>query len=483
MCAELAQDRVQFPMSISPEILGKSKGGRKPSFSPEKWLESVYKLNTMNESDIARDLGVNRSTVNRSLKKPEFEDAIKKAEEYLIELSETTYTKEIDKWEIFCKIPVIKEWDDILSDIREVSDERRRAVQRSIWNLCKYMREHPSKLNINDVAQFVIEMRKLYYEGKKQPYGLAYTTLREGVRSYFTLMKHISGEYLAQLGIDKRETKGQGKYSKQRIPVSVRIEFEKILKKKANNHDEYLELIALAKWMYYTGTRISASLEFNFNERPYELTKNEWILNILDKGEKGGQEWDKFLTDFALEDLKNIFSERFNIPIDKLESELPKKTKYLFPSFVDNNGNGLDDKVRSFYKDALIESGLSYNDFPPCHIFRHTFAQDGLDATDNNFDLIAELGGWSSTYRLKKHYGEKGKRSKIRGLRKAMGVEIEEEISYELNWYGAQKREKPYKCPNCGAQFRRLFGICNKCKHISDSIRDWINPDYKFEDD
>ena len=64
-----------------------------------------------------------------------------------------------------------------------------------------------------------------------------------------------------------------------------------------------------------------------------------------------------------------------------------------------------------------------------------------------------------------------------------MGVEVEEDETYELNWYGTQKREKLYKCPECGAQFNRLYGICNKCKHISDSIRDWINPDYKFEGD
>ena len=185
------------------------KKGRPKSFIPEQYLDAVKKTHTMDDKIIANELRVNRSTVYRHRNKPEFIEYIEKAEKYLIELSQTTYTKELDSWHVFKNIPIIKEWDGILEDIREVSKARRIGVQKSIWHLCKHMREHPNKLNINDVANFVIEIRKLYYAGKKQPYGLSYTTLREGVRSYFTLMKHISGEYLAQLGVDKRETKGR----------------------------------------------------------------------------------------------------------------------------------------------------------------------------------------------------------------------------------------------------------------------------------
>jgi len=435
------------------------------------------KLNTMSDIEVAKELDVNQSTIYRNRLKPEYAEYIEKAEQYLDNLAQQTYTTALNNWEIFCKIPIIKEWDKILN-IRRVTDARKKSVKKSIWHLCKYLKQHPSRLNVKEVAEFVVKIRDLYYEGKKQPYGLSYSTLREGVRSYFTLVKHISGEYLTQLGVDKSELKGSGIFAKQKISPEVRKEFEKALNKNSSIYTEYIELLALAKWMYYTATRINASLTFNFNERRYELTKDIWMFEVLDKGEKGGKLWEKYLTGFALKEFKEYCSNRFNISIDKLETELPKKTNYLFPSFVSSAESGKDGIVREVYRRSLIKAGLPYKNFQPCHIFRHTFAQDFLRATEYNYEQCASLGGWSTTYRLKKHYGELGKDPKINALRKAMGLPVEEEY-FELNWYGATRIEKPYKCPECGTQFNKLLGICSKCKYISDSINKWVNPNYE----
>ena len=77
--------------------------------------------------------------------------------------------------------------------------------------------------------------------------------------------------------------------------------------------------------MYYTGSRVSASLEFSFRDRHFSLEKDRWMLEILDKGIRGGKTWEKYLIGYALEDFKKYFSERFGIPIDELETELPRK--------------------------------------------------------------------------------------------------------------------------------------------------------------
>jgi integrase len=71
----------------------------------------------------------------------------------------------------------------------------------------------------------------------------------------------------------------------------------------------------------------------------------------------------------------------------------------------------------------------------PTHIFRHTFAQDALDATDHNYELVASIGGWDSTAILKKHYGQMSDNANVKGLRKMMGIKVDEvEKPLILKW-------------------------------------------------
>jgi integrase len=108
---------------------------------------------------------------------------------------------------------------------------------------------------------------------------------------------------------------------------------------------------------------------------------------------------------------------------------LPRKTDHLFPSFVrikNNHHIGDDGKLGEINKKCLIKAGLPYDDFPPNHIFRHTFAQEFLASANWNYELTASIGGWGSSHTLKRHYGAIGTDPKINGLRKAMGEKIEE---------------------------------------------------------
>jgi len=85
-------------------------------------------------------------------------------------------------------------------------------------------------------------------------------------------------------------------------------------------------------------------------------------------------------------------------------------------------------------KISLKESGLPYKEFPPNHIWRHTFAQDFLSASEWKYELCASLGGWKSSGILKKHYGEMSNEAKVIGLRKAMGLPVKEKEIKLLKW-------------------------------------------------
>ena len=127
-----------------------------------------------------------------------------------------------------------------------------------------------------------------------------------------------------------------------------------------------------------------------------------------------------------LEGFKKYCSQRFEIPLADLEDKLPLKTGYLFPSFVKEDGEPNDTKIRAIVKPALIEAGIQYKDFPPLHIWRHTFAQEALLATNYNYELVASIGGWVNTRILKGHYGQMGGNSKGKGVDEDDGPEFRE---------------------------------------------------------
>jgi len=56
-----------------------------------------------------------------------------------------------------------------------------------------------------------------------------------------------------------------------------------------------------------------------------------------------------------------------------------------------------------------------------------------IRAREWNYELCAELGGWTSTDVLKRAYGAMGETPKLNGLKKAMGEEIDEN-QREFKW-------------------------------------------------
>lgn len=405
------------------------KGRGKKAFGESDFLEVVRKNNTLKTSILAKRLKTSGRTIQRYMKSNP--DVCVKAEMILEELSNLELTPILMNYENFCDIPIIKSWEGMLFDVTE---HTRNFYIRGLYNICKHLKVHPKKLTLEECSELAVEMKKRYYADEPMIKGLAYSSIRVAIRSYFTLVHRISSEYISQLGVKKEALKGEGQFANQKVSKEVRKKLEEILRKHTVNYQEYLEALNLDKFMYYTGTRINASLQFSFEDHEYELNKEMWILTVVDKGKGEGIKWEKIFIGHALRELKEYLSERFDIPIDDLEVEVPKKVKYLFPSFVRFDSKSDSRKICNINKIALKESGLPYREFPPNHIWRHTFAQDFLSASEWNYELCASLGGWKSTGVLKKHYGEMSDEAKISGLRVSMGLPVKKKEIKLLKW-------------------------------------------------
>lgn len=404
----------------------KTNGRWKETFGESDFLEVVRKNNTLKTSIIAKHLDMTPRSIQRYIKSNP--DVVAKAEKILEELSHLELTPSLMNYENFKNIPIIKKWEDMLF---EITDHTRMFYLRGMFNVCKHLKVHPRKVTLEQCCELAVEMKKRYYAGEPMIKGLAYSSIRVAIRSYFTLVHRISGEYIGQLGVKKEALKGEGQYASQRVPKEVRKKLEETLRTHTWNYQEYLEALNLDRFMYYTATRVNASLQFNFDTNTFELEKDIWKITVVDKG---SVKWEKILIGHALKEFKDYISERFDIPFDDLEVETPRVVKHLFPSFIREDGSSNDRRILRINKKALKDAGLKYKEFPPNHIWRHTFAQDFLASSDWNYELCASLGGWKSSSILKKHYGEMSNEAKISGLRASMGLPVKKKEIKLLKW-------------------------------------------------
>jgi hypothetical protein len=360
---------------------------------------------------------------------------VKEGEDYLHSINESNVTATKMTWELFQVQPQIVTWKTAM-DRRMVSQPKQRAWMRSFFTLCRHLNRMPGRITLEECAKVVVEQRNRYYANEPQIKSIAYSSIRESVRGFFMSVRDTSAMTLTNLGVGKEELKGSGKYARQKVPQDVRHSFEKLCVGYMEDRGDigFYEALGNSQFNFSTGSRISASLRFNFDEHQHNLQKNKWMFEIWDKGSRGKRlRWEKIMMGKLLNTFKGYCSKRFAIPIDKLEVELPKVTDSLYPSFVKKLNQVNDDKMRDLVKPLLIEAGIPYKDFPPTHIWRHTFAQEALLATDYNYELVASLGGWVNTSILKKHYGQMSEAARERGLLRAMGEPVPD-VTYELEW-------------------------------------------------
>lgn len=411
----------------------RNKVGRKKSITIEGWYNAVIKYNTLGDKELASELGLSRSTVYRRRNEAKGEDEYRDkyyipALEHIERISNLELHVSLRSFYNFKNLKIVKQFEQTLIT-RKLKHRQLDKRLRALFNMCVYLNQHPRKLNLEDVAKRVVESRLIFEKGDKAPKGLSYSTQRKAMRSFFINVHGIAGQVLTNIGIDASDSPNLGKYAHQKIAKNVRHRFIETLREEIDNDIEFYELAYLAYFMYYTGTRINSSLEFDFTERTYALNDDYYMFEVLDKGRGKGILWKKLLIGDALEKTVEYFELRFKIPRDKQQELIPQKITKLFPALVDMGYV----KVRITFRKVLTKAGLPYTDYMPCHIFRHTFAQDCLDATDHNYEFVASTGGWKNSKILKDCYGEISEQAKERGLRRAMRLPVKD-VVYKLEW-------------------------------------------------
>ena len=258
----------------------KMSKGRKSRITEEIYLNAVRRTKGLSDTDIANFIGMNRSQINRFRNNPKNKSIIDKAKIMLSEIQNIRFDSRFNNIEKFIEIDSISKWDELMI-VRKCRPKVRKARIWTLFRICNHLRVHPDKLTLENSADLVIKHIDLKYKGEKVIFGLAYLTIRKPLRSYFQLIRGVSGERLTAHGIDAGRSKGTGSHSQQKVNKDQRKRFEDELRNVIddiysgkyrefkmwkteyenvlNNISRiylYLEMMAIAKFMYYTGTRI-----------------------------------------------------------------------------------------------------------------------------------------------------------------------------------------------------------------------------------
>jgi len=205
------------------------------SFTADEFLACVKKTFTLSDSRLASCLGSDRSTVWRFKNKKDAETGelvnkaiLQEAKDFIEALNDESINPKNMTFEVFRSMIPIRKWEEAMR-ARRVGEPRILAWMRAFWRVCKKLGVLPSKISVDQCAKLCVEQRTKYYAGEPQERGLHYSSMREGIRGFFMSVHNMSGLYLKNLGIGTEALKGSGKYSRQRVQMDVRHEFERIL--------------------------------------------------------------------------------------------------------------------------------------------------------------------------------------------------------------------------------------------------------------
>jgi len=388
-----------FQTQILLEKPREKRVGRPEALTKEQLLQAIRLYGTVSPTELSKRLNVSRQTVYRKLKliPKEIIDGI------LREIAENELKPYQMTYEGFLKIPEIEKFKKIL-ERRQISKYYKNHIIRRLWRLCIYLNRHPRNLTIEECADFLLILKQ------KKVKNLNYHFTKQAIRSWFQNFHGINGEILTSKGIDGSLSYELGKRAHDRLNQKQRHAFIKALKEiieNDSNEKPFIEVwLSLPYFLYYTATRIKASL--NAYIENIEKLEDRWIITVIDKGKhkNGRKKWRKIIIGELKEKLEKNLKSREN----------PKQGK-LFPLSYK--------KVRKIFIKAYKKANIP-TPKQPCHIWRHTSAQDFLEATDWNYELCAQLLGWEDPRILRKCYGAMSEKAKEKALKKAMGLPLKE---------------------------------------------------------
>jgi len=385
----------QTQISREKPILKEKRIGRPQSLSIEDLLNAIRLYATTSETELAKRLNISRQTIYRKMSLIPKETIT----QIMHDLSQTELKPYQLGYDGFLTIPEVQQFQKAL-ERRQVSKKYRNEQLRAMWRLCVYLQRHPSKLTIEQCADILTTLRQ-----KKIP-NLNFYALKRAIRSWFQNLHGINGEILTSKGIDASIPNQLGIRAFDRLTRKQRHDFIKALKQIIPKDSYFDAWISLPYFLYYTGTRIEASLKAQIED--IEKHGKYWVIKVIDKGKhKNGRKlWRKLIIGELKEKLEKNIASRGNI-----------KNGLLFPFYY----RLIRETFIEAYKKANIPIPAQ-----PCHIWRHTSAQDFLDATNWNYELTAQVLGWEDPRILRKCYGSISESQKHMAIRKAMGEPIKE---------------------------------------------------------
>jgi integrase len=385
----------QNMISLERSVRKERRVGRPQHLSAEDVTEAIKLYATTSETELSRRLNVSRQTIYRKMKLIPNETIV----QIFRELGETDLNPYQMSYEGFLTIPEVEQFKKAL-DRRQISHRCKSERLRTFWHLCAYLKRHPRTLSVEECADFLTTLRV-----KPVPFLMLYNVKRS-MRSWFQNVLGINGEVLTSKGIDGSLTYEIGKRSHDRLTRQQRRAFARTLKALVEKDSLFNAWLSLPAFLYYTATRINATLKARIEN--IEKHRDHWIITLVDKGrhKNGRKTWRKFIIGELKEKLEKNLASRGN-----------PKSGYLFPFS--------HKEARVLFKNVYEKAGIP-TPKQPCHIWRHTSAQDFLEATAWNYELCAQTLGWESSLILRQCYGSMSEIAKERALRKAMGMPIEE---------------------------------------------------------
>jgi hypothetical protein len=297
-----------------------------------------------------------------------------------------------------------------------------------LHRICMWTGKHPAALDYSDIKELMIKIGKGEVPIKE-------TETKKAIRAWFRFSEK-SVDKLTEIGVDG-VTERQGRdRSMLKFTQEQRHKILKTMKAMilcdwksdkgfsipfGSNPNLRKAILQFSPVAFYTGTR-AGKKRIGKDGKPISdrgILSMRWenikfesdvvIIRVVDKGRRGGIAWYKKMIGEAAADFKQ-FHKDIGEP----------QTGRVFPFDYQT--------LLAFFKEVYKAAGIPKNLWAgmPLHIWRHTAAQEFLDVTDWNYGLTAKTLGWDGTQALEKHYGKMPDSAQLRGLRKAMGLPVEE---------------------------------------------------------
>jgi integrase len=391
------------------------------------WKAIVYDIcSGLTASDIAVKYEVSERTFWYFLKAlnitmREIQQACKEEKEFKEMAKIEKMQKKMERMKIlptdfdqFIQIPSIQE---LMQQLRLKGDDEASIMRniKAIYELCMYKSKHPDDITIDDILDFLDYKRLEWMEKEKKD-------LRKP-----EVLSQFSTQYISPMRVwcqfkglpippALKTAQYESPYRKVRITAEQRYQLLKYIYEKYPN--EFKKIRAVLVFLYETGSRAQALRNVQFLETE-EFGQKVVYAITEEKGKRTRIRWEK--------------------PIN------PKWWSFI-KGYLPLSSNRQVEKVKKILKEAyeaVLPDGLTkkYALEHPLHVWRHTSANDLLEASNYNLMLVAQKLGWKNVQMIVNVYGTMDKAM----LLKLSGYSIEYktakfEFLYD-EWFEKAKQE------------------------------------------